>query len=615
MPGVRSLQREVARKKRMFMQRLNKPSETINNSYALGNDVAISTENNVEDINVPHKVELTEKLKQLFLKHHVGRRLGDDLLNVLYEEGLNVPNSTKKLLNRGKKCIVTRTVNPGKYFHFGLKNQVLKLSEFLKDIDVIQLDIGIDGLPLFKSSSVGLWPILGKLINCKFDCVFPIGIYCGNKKPVCINSFLHDLIIELKELFASGISYENKNIAVVVRAFICDAPARAFVTGCVGHNAFHGCSRCLQVGRKVEHVTVYSDIPGERRTDDMFKSRMCPDHHSVMFRINATDLEEANINMVTQFPIDPMHLFDLGVTRKMLNALVKKMNSNDKTSMTNGLLSTVGYIPKEFGRTPRPIDELKRWKATEYRQFLLYTGIVVLKDIVDDDTFYHFLLIHCAYRLLCCPYSFQNNLEASENLLQDFVKFFPNIYGEKNLTYNVHNLLHVCECVREMGLLTNFSAYDFENFMQSLKKCVRKPHQILQQIRNNYEDKTIIIDKKEISCDKRKGKLLKVNGTNCYLSYCFPNNLCLLKDEPNGDMGTIVKITRIEDSVFYGVALSNLENVYTLPVPSKQLGIAEIENLEGGNEFLLDIDIIKCKMMCLPYKQKFVIIPILHNCV
>ena len=58
------------------------------------------------------------------------------------------------------------------------------------DIECIELNIGIDGLPLFKSSSVQLWPILGKVLNLKIKCIFPIGIYCGNKKSANFDNFL-----------------------------------------------------------------------------------------------------------------------------------------------------------------------------------------------------------------------------------------------------------------------------------------------------------------------------------------------------------------------------------------------------------------------------------------
>lgn len=48
-------------------------------------------------------------------------------------------------------------------------------------------------------------------------------------------------------------------------------------------------------------------------------------------------------------------------------------------------------MPSEFASQPRSLADVERWKATEFRQFLLYTGPVVLKDIVSKDLYQHFL--------------------------------------------------------------------------------------------------------------------------------------------------------------------------------------------------------------------------------
>ena len=53
-----------------------------------------------------------------------------------------------------------------------------------------------------------------------------------------------------------------------------------------------------------------------------------------------------------------------------------------------------------MARQPRGLSEIKRWKATEFRQFLLYSGIVVLKGIVTNQFYQHFLSLSIAIRIM-----------------------------------------------------------------------------------------------------------------------------------------------------------------------------------------------------------------------
>lgn len=94
---------------------------------------------------------------------------------------------------------------------------------------VIKLDVGIDGVPLTKSSNSQLWPILGNIIPYKE--VFLIGIFHGYKKPTCANTFLQPFIDEMKCLIKIPIIYKGNSIRVEIRSFICDAPARSYILG------------------------------------------------------------------------------------------------------------------------------------------------------------------------------------------------------------------------------------------------------------------------------------------------------------------------------------------------------------------------------------------------
>jgi hypothetical protein len=56
-----------------------------------------------------------------------------------------------------------------------------------------------------------------------------------------------------------------------------------------------------------------------------------------------------------------------------------------------------------------------------------------------------------AIRLLQHPRQTNESITLAETFLYDFVENFTEHFGEKNLTYNVHNLLHIADCVRQFG--------------------------------------------------------------------------------------------------------------------------------------------------------------------
>ena len=62
------------------------------------------------------------------------------------------------------------------------------------------LQINIDGLPLFKSSRIRLWPILGLLLSANMKEPVVIEMYCGHTKPSSTEEFLKDFIAQLQKL-------------------------------------------------------------------------------------------------------------------------------------------------------------------------------------------------------------------------------------------------------------------------------------------------------------------------------------------------------------------------------------------------------------------------------
>ena len=136
-----------------------------------------------------------------------------------------------------------------------------------------------------------------------------------------------------------------------------------------------------------------------------------------------------------------------------------------------------------FTRKPRGTDELAHWKATEYRTFLLYLGPLALKNLLLDEKYAHFLLFHTAMYILVSPAGRQPEwVKCAEGLLQLFVNQIPTLYFKELLAYNMHRLLHLADDVRRHGPLDKFSAFPFENYMQTFKRMIRSNSQHLSQM-------------------------------------------------------------------------------------------------------------------------------------
>ena len=119
-----------------------------------------------------------------------------------------------------------------------------------------------------------------------------------------------------------------------------------------------------------------------------------------------TDPRWRDIDLVEDFPYEYMHLVCLGVTKKLLILWMRgklenfRLSSGQVDIISQRLVSIRNYIPAEFTRKPRTLREVDRLKATEFRQFLLYTGPLVLHGILPNEHYKLFISLHVAIRIL-----------------------------------------------------------------------------------------------------------------------------------------------------------------------------------------------------------------------
>ncbi|XP_049799526.1 uncharacterized protein LOC126234822 [Schistocerca nitens] len=553
----------------------------------------------------------------------------------------SLPSDARTIL-KTPRCIQVKNVSPGQYCHIGISNQLKKMfasaQHIFSSLQHSDLMIGIDGLPLFHSNSGELWPILGSVLNIPSlsSTVFPIGIYFGLKKHSSCFEFLNDFVEEIVGLIRNGLICNGKNVAVRIKGICCDAPAKAFILGIKGHNGYFSCTRCKQEGSFFDNRMTFPIFDSLPRTHEGFINK-----EDTEFNTGDTPLTTIpSLHMVSSFPLDYMHLVCLGVMRTMIYVWMfgpapLKLPSRIIDSISSNLLSLKASIPVEFCRKPRGLDEVKRWKATEFRQFLLYTGPLVLYDILlpeQKEIYNNFLSLHIAMTLLLSKKFCYQHQEYAKGLLH-FVQTFQSLYGQKYITHNFHGLIHIADDISVFGPLDGCSAFKFENFLFSLKKCVRKGNKPFQQVVKHLAE----ISNSTISpvSDNEVNKLYPIFECQHYSGPVFdgcnpdqqyntakfqnfkittstPNSCCMMND------GSIV----IVENFIYSNSLCTMVilckqfmtvcDFFGLPFcKSSDVNITVVRNMSDVH--IRPVSDIKEKLVLLTLGSKNVTLPLLHT--
>ena len=403
---------------------------------------------------------------------------------MLREKGFDLPLSARTLL-RTPQVVMTQQKSGMEYISYQLNEQIIKALEsypeqVLNEITHFEISLNVDGLPIFKSAQKSIWPILCA-VHLNPITVFPVALTYGRSKPDNLD-FLHETISHMKLLLRDGLMFRDRRLQVKLRCIVCDAPARAMVKSVKQYSGYYGCDRCTQKGRWLNKVTYQRTQKLRLRTDGAFRVQLQEEHHR-----GVSPFCDLPIDMITAFPLDYMHMCCLGVMKRLLLVWLRgkratRLSATQVQDINDRLLQLRQFIPNVFVRKPRGLDEIDRWKATELRQFLLYTGRLVLNGIIPQEHYRHFLTFSVAMCILISPKLVRQQLAYARDLLQYFVAKGRQIYGPELLVYNVHGLLHLADDAQKYGGLDNCSAFPFENYLQSLKKLVRNGNNPLVQL-------------------------------------------------------------------------------------------------------------------------------------
>lgn len=292
--------------------------------------------------------------------------------------------------------------------------------------------------------------------------------------------------------------------------------------------------------------------------------------------------------------MDYMHCVLLGIVKQLLTLWIDIRGKTFSLQLSAIKRLSIIYsqfaktMPHEFARRPRSFDEFKRFKATELRQLLLYTLPLTLKNNIRPKLYKHFLLLHCAIRLLCNPDNFLSNNSCAHAMIIEFVKKFKKLYGKENCSYNLHCLLHLADDCRNMQApLDDFSCFKFENYLQTLKHIPKTGFRVLEQISNRMIETEKCSRKNKFSqhpplkITRKNGVIQKVEVKGLTLGIRQPDNFCLIFINENFEIGRIIKL--YEDGAIDMQAVINLDSIDDYPIDSKFVRMYKISGTSDEN--------------------------------
>jgi hypothetical protein len=215
------------------------------------------------------------------------------------------------------------------------------------------------------------------------------------------------------------------------------------------------------------------------------------------------------------------------------------------------------------------------------------------------------MLLSCAVKLLHFANDDITLVNMAREWLEVYVETFSLYHGITNLTYNVHNLLHLAECVEQFGNISTFSMYKYENAMQEIKKYIKKPTQILQHRNNCIERGRFGLSEKQVY------KVKKSHGLNNFnLDLTQKNNHVLLQN------GQVVEIVGFSDNsgqtMIHGKVYCDKKLFFEEPCNSEEILSITVVKRKSEDIIVFSEEYIESKLFRLPYENGFVVQPLLH---
>lgn len=361
-----------------------------------------------------------------------------------------------------------------------------------------------DGIKLFKGSKKSLWVFL--LINnelpyierYKIENVIFVSLWHADSKPIP-KVFLSQLKLEVRTLYA-GINNvlpdQNARVRNLIIGGVCDLPAKSLFLNMKQYNGRFGCCHCKIEGRSENGrwTYPYSRNLKLRSTEEtlMHVQQALESGGSVCGVKGPSILGSLVPEYIESTAVDSMHCAFEGIVSFMMTLWFDVKYKDEPFSLykqrnlINQRLCNI-KPPSYVQRRPRSIlEHLPYWKASEFKNWLLYYSLFILKDLMALEYFEHFKLLVMSLILLSRNSISPDMLAAASTMLNEFSNRFETLYDGEHMRPNLHQLQHLPDTVKKFGPLWITTCFPMEDLNGKMKYLVKSSNgaelQILSKI-------------------------------------------------------------------------------------------------------------------------------------
>lgn len=399
-----------------------------------------------------------------------------------------------------------RDIHDGDYYQF-----MCKPGNFLSGQYNLSAILNTDGIPLYSSSKVKLWPIFLAInelpIAARFsrENLILAGIWQGKGNPPFLQ-YMWAFGKQMTRLHANGVkirlhnSNEDISVKLAVLCGTVDLQAKGYILNMTMHNGAYGRSTCEEESSVESQGKGYARFYPYRPDDE--KPNIRNDNEiKFMTGPQATRTKRikgiCGISGLSVMPLfdlvngivpDYMHGVLMGVTKKLLYLWFSPTSAGQPYFMGKHLTEISSRLlnicpPDYVERLPRNLEKhYGNFKATELQSWLLFYAPACMKNFLPEQYFSHLCIFSEAIYLLLGDNITRSEVQHAEKLLNDFYEQFSVLYKKGSCGLNVHNVgAHLCHFVRLWGPLWAWSCFSFEDANAAILQSVHGTGDVTKQ--------------------------------------------------------------------------------------------------------------------------------------